>query len=73
MGNRMELLFGLLEREAGYELLSLLLIVVGMVLIDGPHRAQMADRLITFALGVMARSMGVTARRTAAQPEAVKL
>jgi hypothetical protein len=47
-----------LEREAGYELLSVLLIAAGLVLVDGPQRAQAADRLITFALGIMARSMG---------------
>lgn len=47
-----------LEREAGYEIVSLVLIVAGMMLLDGPQRAQAADRLITFALGVMARSMG---------------
>jgi hypothetical protein len=47
-----------LEREAGYELLSLVLIVGGLTLIDGTQRAQAADRLITFALGIMARSMG---------------
>jgi hypothetical protein len=47
-----------LEREAGYELLSLLLIIGGMVLVDGPQRALAADRLVTFGLGVMARSMG---------------
>jgi hypothetical protein len=48
----------ILEREAGYELLSLALIAVGLALIDAQQRAQCADRLITFALGVMARSMG---------------
>jgi hypothetical protein len=47
-----------LEREAGYELLSLLLIIGGLALVDGAVRAQSADRLITFGLGVMARSMG---------------
>lgn len=46
------------EREAGYALVSLLLICIGLVLVDGPQRQQAADRLITFALGVMARSMG---------------
>jgi hypothetical protein len=46
------------EREAGYALVSLFLILIGLVLLDGPQRAQAADRLITFALGVMARSMG---------------
>ena len=51
-------LAGFLEREAGYQLLSLFLIVAGLALIAGPQRAQAADRLITFALGVMARSMG---------------
>jgi hypothetical protein len=54
-----------LEREAGYELLSLLLIVGGMALVDGTQRAQAADRLITFALGVLARSMGGTKRPAA--------
>jgi hypothetical protein len=53
-----------LEREAGYELLSLLLIAGGLILVDGPQRAQAADRLITFALGIMARSMGGTRRKT---------
>jgi hypothetical protein len=47
-----------LEREAGYELTSLLLIAVGLALVDAAQRAQCADRLITFALGVLARSMG---------------
>ena len=46
------------EREAGYVLVGLFLIAVGMALVDGPQRAQAADRLITFALGVMATSMG---------------
>jgi hypothetical protein len=53
-----------LEREAGYELLSLLLIIGGMALVDGPHRTQAADHIITFAMGVLARSMG--ARKNAA-------
>lgn len=57
-----------LEREAGYELLSLALIIGGLALVDGPARAQSADRLITFGLGVMARSMG--ARKNPPQPTA---
>jgi len=48
-----------LEREAGYELISLLLIIGGLCLLDGPAaRGQAADRILTFTLGVMARSMG---------------
>jgi hypothetical protein len=51
-----------LEREAGYELLSLVLIAIGMLVLDPPTRAQVARDLVSFALGILARSMG--ARRT---------
>jgi hypothetical protein len=54
----MQTLGGFLEREAGYELLSLILIAGGLALVDRAQRAQAAERLITFALGVLARSMG---------------
>lgn len=47
-----------IEREAGYAILCMCLIIGGMAFVDGPQRALAADRLITFALGVMARSMG---------------
>jgi hypothetical protein len=55
-----------LEREAGYEMLSVALIVGGLALVDGAARAQSADRLITFGLGVLARSMG--AKKNPAPP-----
>ncbi len=48
----------LIEREAGYILLSLVVMICGMALLDGPARATAADRLITSALAIMARSMG---------------
>jgi len=49
---------GFLEREAGYAVMSMMLIAAGLVLVDPAHRALSADRIITFALGVLARSMG---------------
>jgi hypothetical protein len=47
-----------LEREAGYECMSVGLIVVGIVAVDPNSRAQVGRDLISFGLGVLARSMG---------------
>lgn len=47
----------LLEREAGYFLVSLSLIVVGVCLADQAARAQLAHDLVVFGTGVLARSM----------------
>jgi len=46
-----------LEREAGYHVISLGLIVVGVCLVDPQTRPQIAHDLVVFATGVMARSM----------------
>jgi len=48
----------LLEREAGYHLVSLVLIAVGVVLVDAAQRGQVAHDLVVFGTGVLARSMG---------------
>jgi hypothetical protein len=50
---------GLLEREAGYFLISLALITVGVCLVDSASRGQVAHDLVVFGTGVLARSMGV--------------
>lgn len=47
-----------LEREAGYSLLSLAIIVLGVSLSDSFQRVQFARDLVIFGLGVLARSMG---------------
>lgn len=46
-----------LEREAGYQLISLFLIVFGMILMRGPQQEAAAHDLFVFGLGVLARSM----------------
>jgi hypothetical protein len=48
----------LLEREAGYHVVSLILIGVGVTLVDQASRAQVAHDLVIFGTGVLARSMG---------------
>jgi hypothetical protein len=57
-----------LEREAGYSLVSLAIIVLGVFLGDATQRAQFARDLVIFGLGVLARSMG--ARKNPAPPPA---
>lgn len=47
----------LLEREAGYHLVSLALILVGVLAIDRAQRAQVGHDLVVFGTGVLARSM----------------
>jgi hypothetical protein len=47
-----------MEREAGYQAMSLALIVFGVYISDGKARTEIAHDLIVFGLGVMARSMG---------------
>lgn len=47
-----------LEREGGYHLLSLGLILAGAVMIDATARVQVGRDLVVFGLGVLARSMG---------------
>lgn len=47
-----------LEREAGYHVVSLALILIGVFLIDAAQRAQIARDLVVFGTGVLARSMG---------------
>jgi hypothetical protein len=51
-------LAALLEREAGYQLISLVLIVTGVSLVDAAQRPQIAHDLVLFGTGVLARSMG---------------
>jgi len=52
-------LANLLEREAGYSIISLFLILGGVLLIDGAQaRGQVAHDLVVFGLGVLSRSMG---------------
>ena len=48
----------LFEREAGYHLVSLFLISLGVVLVDSSQRPQIAHDLVIFGTGVLARSMG---------------
>jgi hypothetical protein len=47
-----------IEREAGYSLISLFLIALGVYLLDPNGRVKAAEHLISFSLGVLARSMG---------------
>lgn len=47
----------LLEREAGYHLVSLALILIGVTAIDAQQRPQVGHDLIVFGTGVLARSM----------------
>jgi len=56
-----------LEREAGYLIVSMLLLVVGAVF----HKLQIpkADDLIIFSLGVMSRSMLGTSTTASAKKE----
>lgn len=53
-----QFVLALLEREAGYHLMSFSLIITGLLVIEPTKRAEVAHDLITFGLGVMARSMG---------------
>lgn len=52
----------LLEREAGYFLISLTMIATGVCLVDAGQRGQVAHDLVVFGTGVLARSMGVRKR-----------
>lgn len=47
-----------LEREAGYTVVSLAVIVLGVGIADPALRPQFARDLVMFGLGVLARSMG---------------
>ena len=47
-----------IEREAGYSVISLAIIALGVGLGDPTQRAQFARDLVIFGLGVLARSMG---------------
>lgn len=47
-----------LEREAGYHVVSLALIIAGVALLDPAQRPQVAHDLVVFGTGVLARSMG---------------
>lgn len=47
-----------LEREGGYSVVCLTLIVIGVCLVDHSGRSQVAHDLIVFGTGVLARSMG---------------
>ena len=47
-----------LEREAGYHMVSLILIGAGILLIDAATRPSVAHDLVVFGTGVLARSMG---------------
>lgn len=51
-----------LEREAGYHVVSLAVIALGVSIADGPARATFAHDLVMFGLGVLARSMGARRR-----------
>jgi hypothetical protein len=46
-----------LEREAGYHVVSLLLIGVGVFFVDPAKRYEIAHDLVVFGTGVLARSM----------------
>lgn len=47
-----------LEREAGYHMVSLVVILVGVMLLDAGQRPQVSRDLVVFGTGVLARSMG---------------
>jgi hypothetical protein len=47
-----------MEREAGYSLVSCIIIALGVSLSDATQRGQFARDLVIFGLGVLARSMG---------------
>ena len=46
-----------LEREAGYHVVSLALIVAGIVIVDAAQRGPLGHDLVVFGLGVLSRSM----------------
>lgn len=48
-----------LEREAGYVVVSFLLIMVGVFISDASKRPEIARDLVMYGLGVMSKSMGV--------------
>jgi len=48
-----------MEREAGYQFISMAVILLGVGISDPVARAQFAHDLVLFGLGVLARSMGV--------------
>lgn len=47
-----------LEREAGYHVVSLAVIMLGVTIAEPQVRANMARDLVIFGLGVLSRSMG---------------
>ncbi len=47
-----------LEREAGYHIVSLAVIAIGISMADPLARAALARDLVIFGLGVLSRSMG---------------
>lgn len=57
MKSAIESIILLLEREAGYHLISLLVILAGVVIVDAPARAAVGHDLVIFGLGVLSRSM----------------
>ena len=58
MRERLESVAVFFEREAGYHLVSLAVIVLGVYIADPAARAAFAHDLVIFGLGVLARSMG---------------
>jgi len=50
------------EREAGHNVLSAALILVGISMLDPAQRAVSSRDLIVFGLGVLARSMGAPSK-----------
>ncbi len=57
-----------LEREAGYHVVSLALIIVGIAMADASQQGQLARDLVLFGLGVLARSMGGKGRPVPGKP-----
>ena len=47
----------ILERESGYQLMSLFLVLIGIRILAPAQRPEVAHDLISFGLGVLARSM----------------
>jgi hypothetical protein len=58
-----------LEREAGYHMVSLMLIATGVILVDNTQRPQIAHDLVIFGTGVLARSMGSRKQPPMAEPK----
>jgi len=49
-----------IESLAGQQIIMLLMIIVGVAILDPSNRQEAGKMIITFALGVMSRSMQTT-------------